>query len=79
MFSDIQQLQNLLVLSSLSKKAIKANSTKTATKESDVAAEDPLYPNDILAYVLSCSTDDDDNTVCSFVKPGDEIDLSSEY
>ena len=59
-------------------KSIKPNSNKTATKETDVAAQDPHYPNDILAYVLSCTTDDDDNTVCTFVKPGDEIDLSSE-
>jgi hypothetical protein len=86
MFSDIQQLQNLLVLSSLkaapakgAAKSIKPNSNKTATKEADVAAQDPTYPNDILAYVLSCTTDDDDNTICSFVKPGDEIDMSSEY
>ncbi len=84
MFSDIQQLQNLLVLSSLKAKsapakAIKPNSNKTATKESDVAQQDPTYPNDILAYVLSCTTDDDDNTICSFIKPGDEVDLSSEY
>ena len=85
MFSDIQQLQDLLVLSSLkagkapkATKTIKPDSNKTATKESDVAAQDPTYPNDILAYVLSCSTDDDDNTVCSFVKPGDQVDLSSE-
>ncbi len=60
-------------------KSIKPGSTKTATKEADVAQQDPNYPNDILAYVLSCSTDDDDNVICTFVKPGDEIDLSSEY
>ena len=86
MFSDIQHLQDLLVMSSLKAapakggaKGIKPNSNKTATKEADVAAQDPNYPNDILAYVLSCSTDDDDNTICSFVKPGDAIDLSSEF
>ena len=78
MFSDIQHLQDLLIMSSLKAKSIKPNSNKTATKESDVAAQDPTYPNDILAYVLSCTTDDDDNTICSFVKPGDEIDMSSE-
>jgi hypothetical protein len=88
MFSDIQQLQDLLVMSSLkaagpakgkAAKGIKPNSNKTVTKEADVASQDPNYPNDLLAYVLSCSTDDDDNTICTFIKPGDQVDLSSEF
>ncbi len=76
MFSDIQHLQDLLVISSLkaapakkgraAAKTIAPNSNKTATKEAD-AAQDPTYPNDILAYVLSCTNDDDDNTICTFV------------
>jgi hypothetical protein len=79
MFADLQHLQLLLSTSSLAaKKHIEPNSNKTATKEQDVAAQDPKYPNDILAYVLSCTNDEDDNIICTFVKPGDEIDMSSE-
>ncbi len=84
MFSDIQHLQDLLIMSSLKAapkggaKSIKPNGNKTTTKESDVASQDPKYPNDLSAYVLSCTTDDDDNTICSFIKPGDHVDMSSE-
>ena len=82
MFADFQHLQILLNTALAAKgaapKTIQANTNTTATKESDVAAQDPKYPNDILAYVLSCTADDDGNTTCSFVKPGSDIDMSSE-
>lgn len=79
MFADLQHLQFLLSTSSLAaKKHIEANSNKTSQTEQGVAQQDPKYPNDILAYVLSCTNDDEDVTICTFVKPGDEIDMSSE-
>lgn len=81
MFSDLHHLQLLFTSLAAAQKApktIQPNTNTTATKESDVAAQDPKYPNDILAYVLSCTADDDANTVCTFVKPGSEVDLSSE-